>query len=119
MKIIHFLRRIKKSFSKYSHSAQVLIFKDNLIHNLNEYRSQYKEFLFAPVLKSNAYGHGLLEIAKILSKEKDIPFFVVDSLYEARMLTHHHIDKDILIIGYTRLSNIKNYNSKRFIFNIF
>lgn len=118
MQIIHFLRKIKKSFSKYSHSVQVLIFKDNLIHNLNEYRSQYKEFLFAPVLKSNAYGHGLLEVAKILDKEKDIPFFVVDSLYEARVLSHHYINKDILIIGYTRLANIKNYNSKRFIFNI-
>jgi alanine racemase len=55
----------------------------------------------APVLKSNAYGHGLLEVAKILDREK-VPLLVVDSLYEARTLRHAGIHAPLLTIGYVR-----------------
>lgn len=117
MKIFDILRKIRKDFSPYENSIEVLIFKDNLLHNLNEYINKFPDFSFAPVLKSNAYGHGLLEIAKILDKEK-VPFFVVDSLYEARLLKAKNIKKDILIIGYTRLENLSRFNSSQFIFTI-
>ncbi len=117
MKVFDFLRKIRKNFSKYDNSVEVLISEARLLHNLNEYKNKYPDISFAPVLKSNAYGHGLLEVAKILDK-KDVPFFVVDSLYEARLLKAKNIQKDILIIGYTKLNNIVNYNSSKFIFNI-
>ncbi len=117
MKLLDFLRKIKRHFSKYQHIVEVLISKENILHNLSEYEKAYPDFLFAPVLKSNAYGHGLVEVAKILDK-KNLPFFVVDSLYEARFLRHHHIKTPILIIGYTLLNNIQNYNAKDFIFTI-
>lgn len=117
MKVFDFLRKIRKNFSKYDNSVEVLISETRLLHNLNEYKNKYSNVSFAPVLKSNAYGHGLLEVAKILDK-KDVPFFVVDSLYEARLLKAKNIQKDILIIGYTKLNNILNYNSSKFIFNI-
>lgn len=117
MKIFDILRKIRKGFSPYGNSIEVLIFKDNLLHNLNEYRNKFPDFSFAPVLKSNAYGHGLLEVAKILDKEK-VPFFVVDSLYEARLLKAKSVKKDILIIGYTRLSNLLKFNSSQFIFTV-
>jgi alanine racemase len=97
MKIFDILRKIRKDFSPYENSIEVLIFKDNLLHNLNEYKNKFPDFPFAPVLKSNAYGHGLLEVAKILDKEK-VPFFVVDSLYEARLLKAKNIKKYFLII---------------------
>ena len=117
MKIFDILRKIRKDFSPYENSIEVLIFRDNLLHNLNEYINKFPDFSFAPVLKSNAYGHGLLEIAKILDKEK-VPFFVVDSLYEARLLKAKNIKKDILIIGYTKLENLSRFNSSQFIFTI-
>lgn len=53
----------------------------------------------APVLKSNAYGHGLVEVAHVLEREQP-PMFVVDSYYEARSLRHHGIRAPILVIGY-------------------
>ncbi len=117
MNIFYFLKNLKKSFSKYKNSVTIYISKENILHNLYAYQKNYKDLSFAPVLKSNAYGHGILEIAKILDKEK-LPFFVVDSLYEARLLKLNSIKKDILIIGYTRLENIKIFNSPQFIFTV-
>ena len=59
-----------------------------------------------PVLKSNAYGHGLTEIAKIFEKE-DPEFLIVDSLYEAYALKKAKIAAPILILGYTFHENLK------------
>ncbi len=117
MFILDSLRDIKKRFSKYSHTIEVEISKNNILNNIREYKTNYPDLLFAPVLKSNAYGHGLKEVAKILDKEK-LPFFVVDSLFEARFLKYNKIKTDILIIGFTLFKNIENYNSKNFIFTI-
>src|SRR3990170_2390654 len=57
-------------------------------------------------LKNNAYGHGILEIAKILDSQK-APFFCVDSLYEAYQLLKIKIKTPILIMGYTNPENLK------------
>ncbi|MBP9766094.1 MAG: alanine racemase [Candidatus Pacebacteria bacterium] len=117
MNLFYFLKNLKKSFSKFKNCITVYISKENILHNLYVYKKEYKDLLFAPVLKSNAYGHGLVEIAKILDKE-NIPFFVVDSLYEANILKSRNISKDILIIGFTLKENILNFNSSKFIFSI-
>ena len=105
MRILHFLKRIKRSFSNSNPLIRVLISKGNLIGNLNEYKRKYPKIGFAPVLKSNAYGHGLIEIAKIFDREEK-PFFVADSLFEARILRENDIKSDILIIGYTSPENM-------------
>jgi len=109
MSLLGFLRKIKKSFSHYTPSVEVLIFRSNLIHNLREYQRQYPSFSFAPVLKSNAYGHGLLQVAQILD-DQNVPFFVVDSLYEAIFLRSQGIKSSLLVIGYTSPENIKHCN---------
>ena len=118
MNLFYLLKKIKKNLSKYKNSITVYISKENILHNLYIYQNKYPDTIFAPVLKSNAYGHGLVEVAKILEKEKSIPFFVVDSLYEARTLKSRSISKDILIIGFTPQENILNFNYSRFIFSI-
>ncbi|MEK7634910.1 MAG: alanine racemase [Patescibacteria group bacterium] len=107
MLIVNFLKKVKKTFSNSNYDAliKVLISKSALLDNLNEYKTHYPQIGFAPVLKSNAYGHGLVEVAKILDKEEK-PFFVVDSLFEARTLRENGIKSDILIIGYTTPENI-------------
>lgn len=107
MKILKLLRALKKSLSKYRPSVEVLISANNLIHNLREYQRQYPKLSFAPVLKSNAYGHGLVPVAQILDKE-DIAFFVVDSLFEAMILRNEGVKSRILVIGYTSAENINS-----------
>jgi alanine racemase len=76
------------------------VFKAALKHNLDLYRKTCPEQAVCPVLKSNAYGHGLTLVAKALDDEK-VPFFIVDSLYEAYELKKAHIKTPILIVGCT------------------
>ncbi len=49
------------------------------------------------VIKANAYGHGLLEIAKIL--EKKVSYFGVASIDEALKLRQYEIETPILLFG--------------------
>jgi alanine racemase len=105
MKIINFLKSIRRSFYNYGPLIEVLISKDALIGNLNEFKKNYPKLSFAPVLKSNAYGHGLVEAAKILDREEK-PFFVVDSIFEARVLRENNIKSKMLVIGYASPQNI-------------
>lgn len=111
------LRKIKNYFVHYDPSVKVFISKTRLVENLKEYQSQYPKLLFAPVLKSNAYGHGLVQVARILDKE-DIAFLVVDSLHEAMILRSNGIKSEILVIGYTQAENIKNTKLSKISFTI-
>lgn len=76
-----------------------------------------KNIQISPVLKSNAYGHGLILVAKILDK-KGLPFFTVDSYYECLILKKNNIKTPILIIGYTFFENIAKNTLKNIIFTI-
>jgi alanine racemase len=105
MRLLHTLRSLKKSLSDYRPSVQILIYKNNLLHNLHEYQRTYPALSFSPVLKSNAYGHGLVEVARIMDQE-NIPFITVDSLYEARVLRAAGIRSKILVIGHAVTGNI-------------
>ncbi len=117
MKPLTFLRKIKKRFTRYHPSVEVSISKTRLVGNLNEYKKKYPELSFAPVLKSNAYGHGLAPVAQILDKE-DVAFFALDSLYEAMVLRNNGVKSKILIIGYTSSENIINSKLSRIAFVI-
>ncbi len=83
----------------------ISISRSAILHNLNEFRRLRKDCEVAPVLKSNAYGHGLTLVADILKKEK-LPFLVIDSFFEARALRNEGIKHPLLIIGYTQTKTI-------------
>jgi alanine racemase len=88
-------------FPKDEPLITISVHKEALLQNLRAYQREYPEAQFAPVLKSNAYGHGLCVVARILESEP-IAFFMVDSLYEARRLRAGGIRKRILVMGYVR-----------------
>src|SRR3990167_2261036 len=77
----------------------------NLTKNYRYLSSLSRKIKVAPVLKSNAYGHGLVEVAKILDPLQP-PFFCVDSLYEAYKLYKANIKSKILIMGYVNPENL-------------
>ncbi len=54
------------------------------------------------IVKADAYGHGAVQIARLL--EKDCPFFGVSSLSEALELRRAGISQPILILGHTPCS---------------
>lgn len=58
------------------------------------------------VVKSNAYGHGLVEVAKI-AQSNGIKWYGVDSLEEGMMLRESGIKGSILILGFVRPENLE------------
>lgn len=101
------IKQIFKLFKKqYQTLNKIELSAKNLIHNYQYLSSFDRKLKVAPVLKSNAYGHGILEIAKILDSQK-ASFFCVDSLFEAYQLLKAKIKTPILIMGYTNPENLK------------
>ena len=85
----------------------VEISKKALIHNLKTFRRLVgKDVVLAPAVKANAYGHGMIECAKICEKY-GADYLCVNALFEAKILRETGIKIPILIIGYTPLSDLK------------
>ena len=104
MSFVEFLKNLKRKFYSNDSLIKVVVFSDNLIHNFRQFK-KISKIKVAPVLKSNAYGHGIIEVARIL-KNEDAPFFCLDSLFEARQIRRAGIRKKILIIGFVRQDEI-------------
>lgn len=73
--------------------------KKNLVHNIREFQKIAPHSQIWPVIKSNAYGHGLAEIAGILETESLVAGFAVVSLDEAISLSHL-TQKSIMVLSY-------------------
>ena len=78
----------------------VKISRNALLHNLAQFQKIKPKNKVVPVLKSNAYGHGLIEVASIL--ENKVEFFVIDSYFEALALRNEGIKTSLLVMGYVR-----------------
>lgn len=83
----------------YSSLNTIKVFSENLKENYKNLSSISSKLKISPVLKSNAYGHGLIEVARILDPLSP-PFFCVDSLYEAYELLKIRIKTHVLVMGY-------------------
>ena len=86
MAIIDNLKNLLKP--NYPSLNRLEIFSKNLISNLFYLKSLQKDSEMIPVLKANAYGHGLKEVAKILNKT-DIKRVAVDSFPEAQIVNRY------------------------------
>ena len=79
--------------------AEAIINKKNLIHNIN-YIKKYvgDNVTLMPVVKANAYGHGVVEICKILS-EQNIKSCCVALIDEVSHIRSNQIQNEILHLG--------------------
>jgi alanine racemase len=78
----------------------VEISKSALLHNIREVKSLIgKNTKLISVIKANAYGHGLCEIADIIENESD--YLAVINLDEAKELRESEIKTPIIVLGYT------------------
>ncbi|MEK7529062.1 MAG: alanine racemase [Patescibacteria group bacterium] len=101
---------LKRLFGRtYRTLNTISVGANDLRDNLNLYRRLFPGKEVCPVLKSNAYGHGLLGVANLLESEK-CPFFAVDSLFEAYALYKEDIRTPLLILGFTLPENIDGRN---------
>lgn len=80
--------------------AQITISKQNLIYNYSQIKKLSNKEVIA-VVKSNAYGLGILEIASILYAT-GVTFFAVATLEEAIYLRKNNIGGTILLLERTK-----------------
>lgn len=95
----------------------ILIHKKNIINNLEVLQSLQPKAEILPVLKSNAYGHWLKQIVKII-KKLDIPYLVVDSFPEY-MIVKKHTKQNVLLLWETLADNYRYFNFKKTTFCIY
>src|SRR3989344_4140446 len=89
---------------------KIYLSKERLLQNYNYLSKLNPKVQVAPVLKSNAYGHGIDQIGGILNSQGvplRMPFVCVDSLYEAYLLQKSGVRSDILIMGYVDPRSLK------------
>ena len=75
--------------------------KTAIKHNISQFRSLIPQTTkLCAVVKSNAYGHGLMDFTKEVVKT-GVDFLAVDSVVEGLRLREEGIKLPILILGYT------------------
>ncbi len=89
---------------KYYPLNEIEISKNALLHNY-KYLSKLSDVPVAPVLKSNAYGHGIEIVGKILDTVAP-PLICVDSIYEAYQLLNAKVKTEVLVMGYVSGENL-------------
>lgn len=103
----------RKKFKPLNH---IRINAQNLIHNFNLIQSQHPKFQIIPVLKSNAYGHGITQVGRLLNLVK-CKMIAVDGYFEAIELSKIS-DKKILVMGYIDKGNFSSLKFKKYSFVI-
>ena len=76
-------------------NGSILINKNNLINNLSEIKKLSPGSRVMTMIKSDAYGHGVIEIAKLL---RDSDAFTVATMEEARYLRDNNVNKEIVCL---------------------
>lgn len=93
--MINFFRQLLKP--KYETLNKIEIDAKKIVANFNYLKSQQGSAELFPVLKSNAYGHGLKEMCLILNYSS-APMVTVDSFPEAQ-IAWRYFKRKVLIIG--------------------
>lgn len=92
---------MKKDFDRSGLRTWIEIDSDAIAHNVEVVRATVPQKVkIMSVIKSNAYGHGLIDFAKEAQKHS-IDWFGVDSIVEGVALRHAGISKPIFVLGYT------------------
>lgn len=84
----------------------VEVSRENLTHNVKTFRKLIgKDRILCPAVKSNAYGHGLMECAPVIL-EAGADWLGVNSLEEAQKLRERGIKTPVYIMGYVPNSRL-------------
>ena len=106
-KVNKHLKRLEKPFTTFN---EITVSCSALLHNFDFFSSLLPSDYVIPVLKSNAYGHGIAEVATIL-KQRKFPYIAVDGYYES--LAIHDVSKQaVLVMGAIKPDNFQNMQFK-------
>src|SRR3712207_897271 len=101
-----------------THNSWVEIDGVALLANVRGFRRLIGDRIFAAVVKGNAYGHGMVEIARVIDDEVD--WFAVNSLDEALGLRRSGSKRPVLIMGATppeRADQVVREGFRQVVFN--
>lgn len=84
------------------------ISRSGILHNLSVLQLLSEQTVF-PVLKSNAYGHGLQQVSAILARTT-VPYICVDS-YPEYQIVRRRAKKPVLVLGETNVENYRLYKA--------
>jgi len=101
----------------YKSINRIEIDTKKLYKNFHYLQSLQKEATLFPVLKSNAYGHGLKQMAQIIDKLAT-PFVCVDSFVEYQHIKKYS-QKKILILSEMFYENYRFFDFKRTSFCVY
>lgn len=90
--------------SKQDRLATITVDADRINHNLDQFAGPHQ---LAPVLKSNAYGHGLSTVAEAIADRADVPFVSLAAYREVERLRAGGQQLPALVIGYTPVATIR------------
>lgn len=112
MWLLTLLKKLLIPKSSYKSLNRITISSQAIKHNYSIFQNHKPEYTIIPVVKSNAYGHGIKQVAQIINTIPECKLIAVDS-YPEYQIIHKHTDKDILIMGETLLENYKLFDTKR------
>ena len=93
-KISRKLRSLQNSYITYN---SVYISRQAILHNYDMFAAMPANQYVIPVLKANAYGHGLEQLVSIL-RDRSMPYVAVDGYFEAIRI-HEISDQPVLVMG--------------------
>jgi alanine racemase len=96
-----------------NHTTWIEINATALTHNVQQYKRWIPtKTAIAPVLKANAYGHGLIQVGLLHEKNPDIARVCVANTQEGIDLRRAGVTKPILVLGFINnsLDEVVEYN---------
>tara|TARA_Y100000310_G_scaffold345829_1_gene470740 strand:- start:15948 stop:17063 length:1116 start_codon:yes stop_codon:yes gene_type:complete len=88
------------------YNSWVEISKSAILYNLKQYQKIVgKGVEVMPIVKSNAYGHGMIEVTKLILPK--VKWLGVVSLGEALELRKHNVKKRIFVLSYAQSRYLK------------
>jgi alanine racemase len=86
---------------------RVEISRSALVHNIREFRRLIgPRRTFLAVVKANAYGHGILEVAR-MAVDEGVDWLGVNSVDEGAALRRAGIGAPVLVLGYAPLASLE------------
>lgn len=82
----------------------LIINSKNLNHNIKIIKKLAKTAKVCAVVKGEAYGHGMIEIANLIADKVD--YFAVSTVKEAIELRKSNLKNNILVLGYILPNNV-------------
>jgi alanine racemase len=91
----------------------VTINRGAIWHNYNVFRGMLRESdTLIPVLKSNAYGHGLREVSQAIAMIKTVKMIAVDNYPETQQILHY-TKLDVLMMGEAHVDRYRSMDHRR------